>query len=80
MANYSHAGRLAGCLVGNLISLITLQDLNNIVGIIFAVVGCLITIISGVIIPIIKYIKGKITEDELKDELDKFNKDKEDHH
>lgn len=68
--------RLSCCLLGNLISLVSLQEIDSITGIIFAIVGCIVTIISGVIIPIIKYIKGKINEDELKDELDEFNKDK----
>lgn len=67
--------KLGGCLTGNVISLISLQDIDNITGIIFAVVGCAVTIISGVIIPVIKYFKGKITEDELKDDLDKFNQE-----
>lgn len=70
-----YATRLGGCLTGNLISLISLQDIDSITGIIFAVVGCVVTIISGVIIPLIKYFKGKITEDELKDDLDKFNQE-----
>lgn len=70
-----YATRLGGCLTGNLISLISLQDIDSITGIIFAIVGCVVTIISGVIIPLIKYFKGKITEDELKDDLDKFNKE-----
>lgn len=69
--------RLGGCIVGNIISLMSLQDIDNLTGIIFAVVGCAVTIISGVIIPLVKYFKGKINEDQLKDELDKF---KEDHH
>lgn len=70
-----YATRLGGCLTGNLISLISLQDIDSITGIIFAIVGCVVTIISGVIIPLIKYFKGKITEDELKDDLDKFNQE-----
>ncbi len=67
--------KLGGCILGNVISFLSLQDVDNITGIIFAVVGCLITIISGVIIPLIKYFKGKINEDQLKEELDKFKEE-----
>lgn len=62
--------KLTGCILGNVVSFLSLQDIDSITGIIFAIVGCCITIISGVIIPLIKYFKGKINEDELKKELE----------
>lgn len=75
------AGKWAGCLVGNMISLFSIQDVDSITSIVFAVVGCLITVISGVVIPIIRYAKSKRSEDDLKqlqDDLDKFKDDQED--
>lgn len=70
------ASKWAGCLIGNMISLFSIQDVDSITSIIFAVVGCLITVISGVIVPIVRYCKSKKTNDDLnklKDDLDKFN-------
>lgn len=72
------ASKWAGCLVGNMISLFSIQDVDSITSIIFAVVGCIITVISGVVVPLVRYFKSKKTVDDLnklKDDLDKFNKE-----
>lgn len=72
------ASKWAGCLIGNMISLFSIQDVDSITSIIFAVVGCVITVISGVVVPLIRYFKSKKTDDDLnklKDDLDKFNKE-----
>lgn len=66
---------LSGGILGNFVTglgLVSLQDVESIVGIICLVVGCLITITSGVIIPLIKWWKnakadGKITAEELEE-------------
>ncbi len=71
-----NAESLAGGTFGNLVTalgLVNLQDMESIIGMICLVVGCLITIISSVIIPVIKWWKKakadkKITTEEL-DEL-----------
>lgn len=65
---------LVGGTFGSLVSLsgMTMQEANYIVNIICAVVGMLITIITAVIIPVVKWYRkakedGKITADEIQE-------------
>lgn len=74
--------KLVGSIVGNILSIFgvtlsdqSLENLDHVMSIVCMVIGIAITIITAIIIPLIKWWKkakedGKITRDELQDGID----------